>query len=343
MALQQIDIDAPQPNGRVGESARSAHIKVNANTTEIGLRLEALEEGTGGAGQAIEELRSELQQETQERQQAVQQESAARSLAVEALQQADDTLGERIDAEQIARQQQAEALGFRIIGKNRLINANFDINQRANSGNIVNSAVYTSDRWICSCAGAGVTSNWGMGPATVGEIPGVRRYLGFNVVAGATSAWVGQRIEGVDTFAGRKATVSFWMRSSVAGKKVGVLAQQVFGTGGSAIVQVDGPVFTLTTTFQKYTATFDIPSISGKTVDANDNLLLAFFYSDNRTTLFGGQLSGQSGLFEIAQVQFEDGGKATAFEFRLLAYEMAWCQRYFDISYNQGRYPGAAT
>ncbi|KOQ67116.1 hypothetical protein ABW42_03445 [Stenotrophomonas maltophilia] len=122
------------------------------------------------------------------------------------------------------------------------------------------------------------------------------------------------------------------MRSGVAGKKVGVLIQQVFGSGGSAIVQVDGPVITLGTAFQKYTVTFDVPSIAGKIYGTNDNLLLCFFYSDDRPGLFGGQLINQTGLFELGQVQFEKGEVATEFDFR--PYELSLCRRYCIVDRN---------
>lgn len=226
-------------------------------------------------------------------------------------------------------------------GKNRLINGNFDFYQRGNPGTLTNTAAYTADRWICSSAGAGVTSNWGLGATPLGEIPDSRMFLGFNVVAGVSSAWVGQYIERVNTFAGDKATVSFWMRSGVAGKKVGLMIQQHFGAGGSAVVEVVSPqVLTLTTTFTKYTATFDVPSIVGKSLGTNDALLLAFFYCDDRPTLFGGQLMGQTGLFEVAQVQMERGDKATDFDWRPFGQELALCQRYFCKTYDLGTKPG---
>ncbi|AWH21861.1 hypothetical protein [Stenotrophomonas sp. ZAC14D2_NAIMI4_6] len=331
MALQLIDIDAPAPNGKTGESARSTHIKVNANTTEIGQRLEALEADSGGAGEAIGDLRAELQQEALERQQDTEERRAA-----------DAAISEQLDVERVARQQQAESLSARITGRNRLVNGNFDFSQRGNSGIVSSAALYTADRWICSAAG-GVQCNWGIGSPAVGEIPWARRFLGFNIVAGTTSAWVGQRIENASTFAGGKATVSFWARSGVAGKKVGLLIQQVFGSGGSAIVQVDGPLLTLGTAFQKFTATFDVPAVAGKTYGANDNLLLCFFYSDNRPELFGGQLINQTGLFELAQVQFESGEKATEFDFRPLGYELTLCQRYYEKSYNLEINPGSVS
>lgn len=224
--------------------------------------------------------------------------------------------------------------------KNRIINGNFDIYQRGNPGTITNTAAYTADRWVCSSAGPGATSNWGLGGTTPGEIPDSVRFLGFNVVSGVSSAWVGQWIEGVHSFAGGKATVSFWMRSGVAGKKVGLLIQQHFGSGGSAMVEVQGSVLTLTTTFKKYSVTFDVPPVAGKTIGGGNALLLTFFYADDRSSMFGGQLIAQTGLFELAQVQMERGGNATDYDWRSPGQELSLCQRYFCKSYAVGTKAG---
>ena len=88
MALQQIDINTPQPNGKFGESTRSANIKHNSNITEVGQRLEALEADSGGAGEAIDDLRAALEQEVLERREGV-----------VVLQQADAEAVARIDAD----------------------------------------------------------------------------------------------------------------------------------------------------------------------------------------------------------------------------------------------------
>lgn len=228
-----------------------------------------------------------------------------------------------------------------LIGRNRLINGNFDFAQEAVLGNVSNAAPYTADQWMVSSSAVGITCNWGIGAPAVGEIEGATRFLGYNVVAGAGSAWIGQRIEGVQTLANGKATVSFWMRSGVAGKKVGLSVQQVFGSGGSSTVQTDGAVITLTTTFTKYTYTFDVPTIVGKTYGANHHLFLLFFLCDG--SYFGGQLANQVGLFELAQVQFEKGDTATLFDFRDLGLELSLCQRYWEKSYSDGIYPGTAS
>lgn len=237
------------------------------------------------------------------------------------------------------------------LGKNLLINGEMSVFQRGTLANRPDGEGYTIDRWSFASLGTG-TSNWGVGTFTVSDsspilpVPSPPRYwLGLNVVAGTNTAWLRQKIEQVAVYHNGKATLSFWMRSGVAGKKVGVRIIQDFGggTGASAAVFVEGTVFTLTTSFQKYTYTFDVPSIDGKTLGSvpsgNDCLQVLFDFTS--ATGYGGQLAGQTGLFEVAMVQFERGAVATDFERRPEAIELALCQRYYEKSYNLGTSPGS--
>ncbi|HEP1207424.1 TPA: hypothetical protein QEN11_22875 [Stenotrophomonas maltophilia] len=235
------------------------------------------------------------------------------------------------------------------IGRNLLINGNMDFFQRGSAGTRPDGESFTLDRWLFASLGTG-TSNWGVGTFAIGDalpVPHPPRFFqGVNVVAGTNSAWVRQKIENVWSYAGGKATLSFWMRSAVAGKKVGVRLVQDFGggSGASPAINIEGPVFTLTTAFQKYTATFDVPSLVGKTVGAsavNDCLQIIFDFA--AASGYGNQLVGQTGLFEFTQVQFERGATATSFDRRPLALELMLCQRYYEKSYAVDVAPGTAT
>jgi hypothetical protein len=118
-------------------------------------------------------------------------------------------------------------------------------------------------------------------------------------------------------------------------KDIALEINQYFGTGGSPSSTVNGIGVTtcsLTTSWQKFTVTATIPSISGKTIgtDNNDHLQIVFWLdagSDyNARTNSLGQ---QSGTFDIAQVQLEAGDTATPFEVRSYGQELALCQRYY--------------
>ncbi|WP_416058401.1 hypothetical protein [Stenotrophomonas maltophilia] len=152
MALQKIDINTPQPNGKFGESTRSANIKYNSNITEIGERLEALEDGDA---ESISGLREDLQQEVQARtladsqlQQDVEQEALARESA---------------DTQISTRQHQVEqdvldlALHLQEVpGCNLLMNCGIPINQRVFSGGSLAAGNYGYDRWKAGPGGGNV-------------------------------------------------------------------------------------------------------------------------------------------------------------------------------------------
>jgi len=91
-------------------------------------------------------------------------------------------------------------------------------------------------------------------------------------------------INGVRCLCGldKKVTVSFWAKSNIANKRIGIYLQQLYGTLGSpsAIETLNGTNFTLTSTLTKYTFTFTTNTLSGKTFGTNndDNLIIGFMY-----------------------------------------------------------------
>lgn len=214
-------------------------------------------------------------------------------------------------------------------GRNLFINGDFSMCQRPTSGSVSGTNEwYGPDGWIY--AGWGVTGDWGYGTDTAGQLPNSRYFLGYNVTAVTNSAWIGQKIERVKPTAGKKMTVSFWMRSNVAGKKVGVRVVQSFGAGGSAATNTEGPVFTLDTVFKKFTATFDVPSVVGKTIGTGGDDYCYVVWDVSGPGFGGTALLGQTGLFEIGECQFEMGAKASKFEILPFAEQLSNCMRYYE-------------
>ena len=206
--------------------------------------------------------------------------------------------------------------GFR----NAIINGNFDVWQRG-SGATTGSG-YKADRWVVGGVAQTTTSRqaFSLGSGIPGE---PEFFLRLNQAAGGSPGVVelSQRIEGVRTFAGQEITLSYWAKCDVANPWDGLRIVQEFGTGGTPSSKVNtirsGP--TLTSSWQKFTQTLTLPSISGKTIgtDGNDNLMLNFrFVRDVAFT------------FDLASVQLELGPVATPFERRPLGAELALCQRY---------------
>ena len=140
-------------------------------------------------------------------------------------------------------------------------------------------------------------------------------------------------IEDVRTLAGKQVTLSFWAYGSVA-NKIGIETQQVFGTGGSPSANAFTPVsaLQLTTGWAKYTVTFTVPSVVGKTLGTggNDYLGINFWFSAGSSFAARASTIGiQNWTAHLADIQLEEGPNATNFERIPVQQQLAWCQRYF--------------
>jgi hypothetical protein len=146
-------------------------------------------------------------------------------------------------------------------------------------------------------------------------------------------------VEDVTQFSNRPVTLSFWARSTVAGKIIAVESVQSFGTGGSPSADVNTLVqlVTLTTSWVRYTYTFSPPTLTGKTLGTNANtssLTLVFWLQGGST--FNSRIGGSpiawqgNGDFSLSDVQLEFGSLATTIEQRPVAADLALCQRYYE-------------
>lgn len=221
--------------------------------------------------------------------------------------------------------------------RNKIINGNFDIWQRGTSQ--TSSGYGSADRWYNQHSGSTKTAALGFFVPGQTDVPNNPFYFlkhTVTSVAGSSNFVISsQRIEGVRTLAGKTATLSFWAKTD-ANKNIGVEFLQSFGTGGSpdAFDSFSTQLVALTTSWTKYTITLDIPSISGKTLGTNgdDYLGLLFWFDagsayDARSASVG----QQSGIFDIAQVQLEEGSAATPFEDRPVGIEGQLCMRYYQF------------
>jgi len=222
--------------------------------------------------------------------------------------------------------------GFR----NAIINGNFDHWQRGTS---FTANAYGADRWVNARTGTAATQSQQAFALGQTDVPNEPEYFARTVVssvAGASNfSILAQRIEGVRTFAGQTVTLSFWAKADAA-KNIAVEFEQFFGSGGSPSTGVTGigvTTLSLTTSWQKFTVTAALPSISGKTIGTDGNNYLAmvvWFDAGSDYNARTDTLGQQSGTFDIAQVQLEAGSVATPFERRPVGTELALCQRYYE-------------
>ena len=222
-------------------------------------------------------------------------------------------------------------------GKNKIINGNFDIWQRATSQ--TSSGYGSDDRW--SNLNVGSTKTHSQQSFTVGQsdVPTDPFYYSRTVVttsAGASNYVVkSQRIEYVRTLAGKSAVLTFYAKADSA-KPISIELVQNFGTGGSPSSEVTAigvNKITLSTSWVKYTVSISIPSISGKTLGTTVNTYLSVNFWFDAGSSFNSRtdtLGQQSGTFDIASVQLEEGTVATPFDIRPIGLEMHLCQRYYE-------------
>jgi hypothetical protein len=214
--------------------------------------------------------------------------------------------------------------------KNYIINGNFDVWQRGTSLTSGTGQRFLADRWLVSNSLSSYTTDrmsFTPGQTDVPHEPYFWHRTTVSSVSGG-SVYLRQKIEGVRTLAGQTATLSFYAKSTAPVMEV--VLTQWFGSGGtpSAFVNTSFEVVTLGGDWNRYSLTFSIPSIAGKTLGtSNDDALMVTFWFDNNSSSIG----NQSGTFDIAQVQLEKGSFATDFEQRHIGEELALCQRYYEI------------
>jgi hypothetical protein len=229
------------------------------------------------------------------------------------------------------------ALGALDFGKNHIINGAFDIWQRASTGTSTTATGYFADRWRYLVAGG--TSKvftqsrqtFTAGTAPVAGQEGRFFYRVAVTTAGTsyTSELVEQPIEDVRTFANSQVTVSFYAKTTSGTLAVTPRLVQNFGTGGapSGNVTTAASAVTLTTSWQRFTATLTVPSIATRTIGSNEDsaLVLSFLLPNN--TLYTMDLWG---------VQVEQGSVATNFATSGVSQqaELSLAQRYYYRLYN---------
>jgi hypothetical protein len=230
-------------------------------------------------------------------------------------------------------------------GKNAIINGDFGIWQRGTSFSNPTSSSYTADRWAIQFDGTGATRTVSQQTFTPATAP-VAGYEGTYFLRCAVSA-VGtgngyqqflQRIEDVRSYAAQTVTVSFWAKAD-ATRSVGVQFFQNFGSGGSSAVGTVAGTISATTSWQRFTVSVAVPSISGKTIGTSSYLELGLTMPFNTVC-----------TMDFWGVQVESGLSATPFQTATGTKqgELAACQRYLPaIMVGSGNriygYAGTAT
>lgn len=242
------------------------------------------------------------------------------------------------------------------LNQQAIINGNFDVWQRGTSTTLADVTIaYTADRWAdYHSKGGGTlpTLTRTRQAFTPGDLNNSFFYTRLTTNGAGTSlgdnstGQLFQKIEnGTRILAGtgNTVTLSFYARSSIAGKRLGLNVQTSYGTGGSpsSLEYIKGGVeWTLTSSWVKYSTTVTLNTTVGKTfgTDYNDYLNIALIHMWGSTwgdtyvkTGVSAEDYGGSGTIDIAQVQLNAGSTALPFQPKSFAEELADCQRYFQI------------
>ena len=238
------------------------------------------------------------------------------------------------------------AINFR----NKIINGGFHVWQRGTSMSPGVSDQYLADRWKYSGIGSTFTASRQAFTTGQTEVLGEPIYFHRAVVtsvAGSNNYVLFlQHLEDVRTLSGKTVTLSFYAKAD-GNKPMAVEFTQSFGSGGSpssTVTAIGVQKINLTTSWQRFTVTANIPSMTGKTIGTDNNHCLNATFWFNAGSTYNSRtnsLGQQSGTFDIAQVQLEEGSFATPFEQRPIGTELTLCQRYFHIfnAYALDSYP----
>jgi predicted secreted protein len=216
-------------------------------------------------------------------------------------------------------------------GKNAIINGDFNVWQRGTSFSPTNAS-FTADRWSNVFDGSGATRTVSRQTFTAGNtIPGYEfdyfyRFAQSVAGTGGTYNLFQNRMEDVRTFAGQTVTISFWGKAAASTNLVKLNFEQEFGTGGSPSAGVSTDLstgtITLTTSWQRFSYTVTVPSISGKTVGTTTSGFLGLRIWCPVNSTF---------TLDFVGFQVELGSTATSFQTATgtIQGELAACQRYY--------------
>lgn len=221
---------------------------------------------------------------------------------------------------------------------NKIINGEFDIIDRANGGSATG---WIFDRWRADIVGSAATftrtAAFVSDPVESGLPVGVRRYVKAaitSVLGSGNYVRFRQPIENARSFTGRVVNVSFWARSA-SPTQISVNFTQKFGTGGSPSAAVDTTAekFSLTSTWQRFSAVISIPSVIGKSFGTNNDSALDFNIWLEAGSNFNTQtnsLGQASKTVDITRLQVIAGSTLCDWEGRSQGEERLFCQRYWE-------------
>ena len=250
------------------------------------------------------------------------------------------------------------------LAQQAIINGNFDIWQRNITFTNPATATYTADRWKVVYVNNGTLPTsivHSRQALTAGDV--FNSFYEYRIAPNGAGSGFGvsdlysiqQPIEhGVRNLCGasKSITISFYAKSSIGSKKIGVGAIQNYGTGGSPTAEeiLTGGTVTLTSSWVRYSVTITTNTLASKTFGTNNDdalkIVIAEMWGATLGSSYGfgaAETFVGSGNIEITQVQVNEGTTAFGFWPISFADTLRQCKRYYQKSYAYETYPAAAT
>jgi hypothetical protein len=217
-------------------------------------------------------------------------------------------------------------------GKNPVLNSAFNVWQRG-TANVTTGSAYTADRWQ-----KGSATHYGVSRQVTGDttnLPNIQYCARVQRTSGSATTNASEFAQSFETinsipFVGKTVTVSWYARkgadfsSATSTMTMSLLYgtgtdQSIIGTYTGAAYAINQAPATLTTTWQRFTATGTIPTTATE---------IALYTANS----FVGT-AGTNDYYEITGVQLEVGSVATPYTPYSSTYqgELAACQRYYYL------------
>ena len=209
--------------------------------------------------------------------------------------------------------------------KNLILNPFMEIAQRGTSASSKTASdYYTCDRWRTEASGSTFNTSQQSNTASDMATTGAKHFLRMEVTTANNNSGISQKIEAknIRQLKGQKLTLSFYAKGT--NPNGGSFDVVRFFSDDSTASTHEKSSLTVTSSFVKYTYTFDYPDEGSVTMtDANAKMALSFLQPNSDT-------STNAWTLDLTSVQLEVGSQATPFEHRSFGEELALCQRYFE-------------
>ena len=197
--------------------------------------------------------------------------------------------------------------------KNIFINGAFGVSQRGySSATAVADNDYTLDRWKMRIDGASATAQQTAVTPWTGKTTNAIKVVATSTANGYHN--IRQIVEDYKIVSGQTVTLSAWVRGS--GNPLFFRHWGVTNIGSGKA---------LTSSWQKYTETYNVPALSNTTDGNSGSFTMSLGTYNNNVSITSGD------WYEVALLQVELGSTATDFEHRSYGEELALCQRYYQV------------